>query len=67
MSTVSAVSDDLLLLDSLEDFQKYAAMLSANARRHLDILSHTLDPGGGLQLAASLSIDNLDHYLRVRI
>lgn len=44
MSTVSTVSDDLLLLDSPEDFQKYTAMLSANARRHLDILSHTLDP-----------------------
>lgn len=44
MSTVSTVSDDLLLLDSLEDFQKYAVVLSANARRHLDILSHALDP-----------------------
>lgn len=44
MSTVSTVSDDLLLLDSLEDFQKYTVALSTNARRHLDILSHTLDP-----------------------
>ncbi|MDQ2075421.1 hypothetical protein [Marinimicrobium sp. ABcell2] len=44
MSKVSAVSDDLLLLDCLEDFQTYTADLCTTARRHLDILSHSLDP-----------------------
>lgn len=44
MSTVSKVSDDLLLLDGLEDFQEYTVALCTSARRHLDILSHTLDP-----------------------
>jgi hypothetical protein len=44
VSKVSTASDDLLLLDSLEDFQKYTTQLCVNTRRHLDILSHTLDP-----------------------
>lgn len=44
MSTPSAVSPDLFLLDSCEDFHGFALQLLAKTRRHLAILSRDLDP-----------------------
>lgn len=70
MSTVSTVSDDLLLLDNLEDYQKYTVALSANARRHLDILSHRLDPlvyEHPDTLAALSALARSHRWARVRI
>lgn len=44
MSRPSAVSPDLFLLDSCEDFQAFALQLLGKTRRYLAILSRELDP-----------------------
>lgn len=43
MATVSEADDNLLLLDSCQDFQRQAVLLANSARRQLDILSRDLD------------------------
>ncbi len=43
MPKPSAVSDQLLLLESCQDFRDQITHICANARRHIDILSHSLD------------------------
>lgn len=43
MSTPSKVSESLFLLEGTEDFQQHARQLLAGTRRHLAILSHSLD------------------------
>lgn len=43
MSKPSSVSDQLLLLESCQDFRDQTALICARARRHIDVLSHNLD------------------------
>lgn len=43
MSRPSAVSDQLILLENLADFQEHAVALAQDARRYLAILSTNLD------------------------
>lgn len=43
MPKPSIVSDQLLLLESSEDFREQITRICANARRHIDIFSHNLD------------------------
>lgn len=44
MSRVSAVSDQLILLEDCSDFQTHAVTLAQEARRYIGILSTDLDP-----------------------
>lgn len=44
MSMPSSVSENLFLLEGVEDFQQHALRLLSNTRRHLAILSSNLDP-----------------------
>jgi hypothetical protein len=43
MSTPSQLSDTLFMLEGPTDFQQHSLQLTQNARRHIAILSHTLD------------------------
>lgn len=43
MNDKPTLNDKLLLLEGIDDFQQQALQLASNTRRHLAILSHTLD------------------------
>jgi len=61
MSTISSVSPDLFLLDSITDFQEHSLKLLNQARRNIAILSRDLDEA---VYGNDEFIEALSHFVR---